>query len=113
MRIYHTGDRMLNIESYEINVNDKDYPISTLYGKMERGRGSGGAWEWYDAQVSPKELTMLEEVMQPGPTAIRYIGKNGYFERMMTEPEKLRLKHVLEAYQLLSMQQAYLSSLTR
>ena len=113
MRIYYTGDDLLNIEAYEVNVNDKDYTITTLYGKMDRGRGSGGAWEWYDAQVSQKELNMIEEVMQPGPTAIRYIGKNGAFERMMTEPEKLRLKHVLEAYQLLSMRQAYLSSLIR
>ncbi len=113
MRIYYTGKDLLNIESYEINANDRDYTISTLYGNMQRGRGPGGAWEWYDAQVSRKEMTMIEEIMQPGPTAIRYIGKNGRFERMMTEPEKVRLKAVMEAYRALLRQQVYLSGLVR
>lgn len=111
MRIYYSGDSRLNIDSYEINVGDKDYPITTLYGKMERGKGSGGEWEWYDAQVAQKDLRMLEAVMQPGPTAIRYIGKNGNFNRMMTEPEKVRLKNIMEAYQALAQKQSYLSSL--
>ncbi len=113
MRIYYTGKETLNIDVYEINVDDRDYTISTLYGNMQRGTGSGGAWEWYDAQVSAKELRMIEKMSAPGPTEIRYIGKSGTFKRMMTEPEKLRLKHVLTAYRALLKQQVYLSGLTK
>ena len=98
MRIYYTGEKPLNIESYEVNVADKDYPISTLYGNMERGRGSAGGWEWYDAQVSAKDLSMLRNVAEVGQTEIRYIGKSGTLRRMMTEPEKLRLSYILEGY---------------
>ena len=77
MRIYYTGGKPLNIESYEVNVVEKDYSISTLYGSMERGRGSAGAWEWYDAQVSTKDLSMLRNIAKVGQTEIRYIGRSG------------------------------------
>ncbi len=112
MRIYYSGKEQLNIDVYEINVDDRDYTISTLYGNMQRGDGSAGAWEWYDAQVASKELRMIEKMSAPGPTEIRYLGKSGTFKRMMTEPEKLRLKYVLTAYRALLKQQNYLSGLT-
>ncbi len=113
MRIYYTGEKPLNIESYEIHVAEKDYPISILYGSMERGKGPRGSWEWYDAQVSSKDLEMLRKVAEVGQTEIRYIGKSGTFRRMMTEPEKLRISYIVDAYNALMAQKQLLSSHTR
>ena len=111
MRIYYTGDKLLEINRYEITNEGRTYSINTIYGKIVRGKGPGGAWEWFDAQVSSKDLQMLMEIIKPGPTSIKYIGKAGSFTRIMTEPEKLRLKYVIEAYQALLLEQSYLSSL--
>jgi len=85
LRIYFNGPERLNINYYDVYADDKEYTISTLYGSMERGKGPGGAWEWYDMQVSPKEMTVIQEVMKARRTAIRYIGETQIWERALTE----------------------------
>jgi hypothetical protein len=109
MRIYYTGEKLLEINRFEITTEGRTYSINIIYGKVVRGKGPGGAWEWFDAQVSSKDLQMLMEIIKPGPTSIKYIGKKGQFARIMTEPEKLRLKYVIEAYQALLLEQSYLT----
>jgi len=110
MRIYFNGPERLDINSYDVYADDKVYTISTLYGSMERGKGAGGAWEWYDMQVSPKEMTLINQVMQARRTATRYIGETKIWERALTEGEKLRLIDVMEAYKYLNIQKELLAA---
>lgn len=110
MRIYFNGPERLNINSYDVYADDKEYTISTLYGSMERGKGPGGAWEWYDMQVSPKEMTVINQVMKARRTAIRYIGKTKIWERALTEGEKMRLIDVMDAFKYLNIQKELLAS---
>lgn len=99
LRIYYNGENGLNIHTYGLYVDDKEYTISTLNGKMERGRGPKGAYEWFDKYVSAKEIEMLQEIMNAKRAALRYMGKTENWERTLTEMEKLRIKYVMEAYQ--------------
>ncbi|MCB0294753.1 MAG: hypothetical protein KDG51_05835 [Calditrichaeota bacterium] len=99
LRIYYNGENGLNIHTYGVYVDDKEYTISTLNGKMERGRGPKGAYEWFDKYVSAKEIEMLQEIMNAKRAALRYMGKTENWERTLTEMEKLRIKYVMEAYQ--------------
>lgn len=110
MRIYFTGPEHLDITSYEVYADDREYSISTLYGSMERGRGAGGVWEWYDMQVSPKEMQVINDVMKANRTAIRYIGKTKLWERALTEGEKFRLIEIMEAYKFLNIQKELLAA---
>lgn len=110
LRIYFTGENPLNINSYQVYADDREYSISTLYGNMEQGSGPRGYWEWYDMQVSPKEMKVINEVMKANRNAVRYIGSKGIWERAMTEGEKLRLSHVMEAYHALLIQKELLSA---
>lgn len=110
LRIYFNGPERLNINSYDVYADDKEYTISTLYGTMERGKGPGGAWEWYDMQVSPKEMTVIKEVMKARRTAIRYIGETEIWERALTEGEKMRLIDIMEAYKFLTIQKELLAA---
>ena len=110
VRIYYTGEKLLNIESYEIYADDQVYTISTLNGTIERGKGPKGAWEWFDMQASEKEIAMLTRVMNADRAAIRYIGDNGTFERPIGELEKLRLSYIIQAYEVLASQNDLLSS---
>lgn len=110
LRIYFTGENPLNINSYQVYADDREYSISTLYGNMEQGSGPRGYWEWYDMQVSPKEMKVINEVMIANRNAVRYIGSKGIWERAMTEGEKLRLSHVMEAYNALLIQKELLSA---
>ena len=110
MRIYFTGPEHLDITSYDVYADDREYSISTLYGSMDRGRGAGGVWEWYDMQVSPKEMQVINDVMKANRTAIRYIGKTKLWERALTEGEKFRLIDIMEAYKFLNIQKELLAA---
>jgi hypothetical protein len=109
IRIYYNGDERLNINSYDVYANDQEYSISTLYGSMERGIGTGGAWEWYDMQATAKEVQLVNQIMKANRTAIRSIGETRIDERALTEGEKLRLRDVIDAYKALMVQKDLLT----
>ncbi|RMI20268.1 MAG: hypothetical protein D6681_02430 [Calditrichaeota bacterium] len=110
LRIYYTGPELLNIHTFEIYADDRSYVIPVVDGSIHRGVGEGGAYEWFDMRVGPKELTVLRILMHAGRTAIRYIGENGRYERILREDEKVRLQNILEAYEALKARQSFLST---
>jgi hypothetical protein len=109
IRIYYNGEQRLNVNSYDVYADDQEYSISTLYGSMERGKGPGGEWEWYDMQATPKEVQLINQVMKAGRTAVRCIGETKVDERALTEGEKLRLRDVMDAYKALMVQKDLLT----
>ncbi len=110
IRIYYTGKKRLNIDSYEVYADDQVFTISTLSGTIKRGEGPMGAWEWFDMQAGEKEIAMLSRVMNADRAAIRYIGDKNTWERSIGELEKLRLSYIMRAYRVLESQQELLTS---
>lgn len=116
LRVYYTGEQPLKINAFAFYADDREYPIPTLYGNMERGKGSGGAWEWFDMQVTPAEMQTMLAIARSQRTAIKYIGEEGTYQRALSEGEKLRMSRILEAYEILSRRSdvpAAVSTLTR
>ncbi|RMF59625.1 MAG: hypothetical protein D6748_06005 [Calditrichaeota bacterium] len=112
LRIYYNGEKMLEIDNYEVYADDQIYTISVLTGNIERGKGVKGAWEWFDMQATEKEIAMISRLMNAERAVIRYIGKNGVFERAVGELEKLRLEYMLQLYRILTREQTLLTSNT-
>ncbi len=110
IRIYYTGEKLLNIDSYEVYADDQVFTISTLSGTIERGKGPMGAWEWFEMLAGEKEIAMLSRVMNADRAAIRYIGDKAIWERSIGELEKLRLSYIMQAYRALESQRELLTS---
>jgi len=107
LRIYYSGESSLNIQGYEIYADDRVYPIKTRYGTLEQGSGPGGAWEWFDMQVHPKDLEILKAAMRADRAAVKYIGAESNSERVLSEGEKARLLDVVRAMEALSGKGSY------
>ncbi|HQU74969.1 MAG TPA: hypothetical protein PLG66_21860, partial [Calditrichia bacterium] len=113
MRIYYHDTDWLNIRGYEVYADDREYAIPVAPEWIERGRGSGGAWEWCDIPVTASELIAINAVKDASWNAVRYIGERRVFERTMTEDEKLRLAYVLRAYRALEQRESLLLTESR
>ena len=109
LRIYYHGDEWLTLRGYEVYADDREYRISADYGNLERGRGRGGAWEFYDTAVTGDEMRAIQAVKDANRNALRYLGTDRVVERALTEDEKLRLEDVLRAFEALNLQSEYLS----
>ena len=99
LRIYYSNEEIpMGIRSFEVYADDRSYDILGRFGKIESGQGQAGYWEWFDMRVTPRELAIIQAVMNADRAALRYRGADRVVERSMTVPEQLRLVQVLEAY---------------
>lgn len=98
LRIRYSGSNWLFIDSYTIKADDDVFEINTSFGEVERDNGYNGIWEWYDTVVDLNTLTMIEAIIVSKIVKIRYKGQQYHYDRIISTPEKIALKNVLDAY---------------
>lgn len=98
--IQYAADDWLFIEKYIIKVDDKTYNIiEEKYGEIETDNGSGGIWEWLDRSVDQDEFDIIKAVANGDNVKIRYVGRQYYKDRTISNSQKQALKNVINAYE--------------
>lgn len=98
----YVSDEWLFIESYLIKADDSNYDLPGGYSEVERDNGYSGIWEWTDEVASGENIAMLKAIASSKKATIRYVGKQYYKDRAITDSEKRIIKEVLLAYEALS-----------
>lgn len=100
--IQYVSEDWLFVESYIINVDGIKYNISEIkYGEIKTDHGSGKIWEWLDISANRTEISIMKAIASGKDVRIRYIGKQYYKDRTVTNNEKKAMKNILNAYEAL------------
>jgi len=99
LKIQYVADEWLFIRKFTIKADDKTF---TLSGEgIERDNGSGNIWEWYNKPVGPSERKLLDAIGSADSVTLRYEGDQYVKDRVLSDEEIARVRHVLLAYQIM------------
>lgn len=102
LKIQYVADDWLFIEKYIINVDGKTYTITEeKYGEIETDNGGGEIWEWLNRSVDSDEYEIIKAVASGKNVKIRFVGKQYYKDKTITNKQKLALRNVIDAYEAL------------
>lgn len=101
--INYVASDWLFIEKYTIKADGESFEISPTYRGIERDNGTlsdgeVGIWEWYDSNISRREMEMVLSVIKSKKAVIRFQGKQYYKDHTISQSEKNALKEILAAW---------------
>jgi hypothetical protein len=97
--IRYNGSGWLFINKYIIKTDDKSYTIYVNTNDIKTKIYSGGfILEKADLYVNNDKLIIIKSIINSEITKIRYVGDNYYYDRFISDKEKLALKNILETY---------------
>lgn len=94
-RIQYAGDDWLFIQKYIFSIDGKTFELNP--SETERDNNSE-VWEWSDEAAGMKALEIVAAIIDSKEAKIRYVGKQYFKDRILTNTEKSALKNVFEAF---------------
>lgn len=68
---------------------------------FNRSNSSGTVWERADMMPSPQDVTLLRQIVRSKEAIIRFSGRDGHKDKILSQKEKDRIVRVFDAYEAL------------
>lgn len=100
LKIIYVDNDWLFVEKFTIKADDDVFHIEEKrYGEIERDNGSGGIWEWLDREVTEREMTVIQSIIESKNAVIRFKGKHYHSDKKISEAEKKALSNIVLVYE--------------
>jgi hypothetical protein len=93
--VSYAGNDWLFVQKYIFNIDGKNYEVVPDEIKKDN---TDTVWEWSDDPITNDWATIATLFAHSKVTTIRYVGKQYYHDRTVTDTEKKAIDNVLNAY---------------
>lgn len=94
----YAADEWLFVKSLKFNIDAKTYDYFPDEVKSDH---DSTIWEWFDEQVTPSNLDILEKIASAKNVKVRFIGSEYYDDKTMSQTNIKSIKNTLEYYKAL------------
>ena len=98
LRIQYYAVDWLFIQSYDLNVDGKNYSLYAL-GNVERDNDNGFIWEWYDFTVNEERKPLIQAISTAKKVKIRFNGSQYYDTRALSKNQVKAINNVFTLYE--------------
>lgn len=95
----YTADDYLSVQKFIIKADDQIFTVDEAeYGEIKTDHSGGTVWEWLDRIATPEDHKIIKAVAESKTTKIRYLGRDYYNDKIVSEKQKVALKNIMQAY---------------
>lgn len=96
-RVQYHANKWLFFSRVQFSIDGKAFEYTP--NRVETDSGNGGQiWEWFDQQVSPRDIELLNALANANDAKIKFIGRQYHDIKTINREQILGIKRTLELY---------------